>query len=179
MTAEYVALAGDRAFAGAARTRAGEELNLVDRERFELCWIVDFPFSEWSEEEKRRIVAEAESAGASVSLVARRHDVNANQLFTWRRRLRRQESGAGLAAFIPAVIEADASVAAGGSAARPSEADAGIGEPSAGRPAGLIEIILAGGRRVIVDSAVSAAALGRVVGVLERPAVGPSHGDGR
>jgi aspartyl-tRNA synthetase len=40
-------------FAGAARTRAGEELNLIDRERFELCWIVDFPFFEWSEEEKR------------------------------------------------------------------------------------------------------------------------------
>ena len=40
-------------FAGAARTRAGEELNLVDRNRFELCWIVDFPFYEWNEEEKK------------------------------------------------------------------------------------------------------------------------------
>ncbi|WP_395447312.1 aspartate--tRNA ligase [Aminobacter sp. UC22_36] len=40
-------------FAGAARTRAGEELNLVDRERFELCWIIDFPFYEWLEEEKK------------------------------------------------------------------------------------------------------------------------------
>lgn len=40
-------------FAGEARTRAGEELNLVDRDRYELCWIVDFPFYEWSEEEKR------------------------------------------------------------------------------------------------------------------------------
>ncbi|NMG39775.1 aspartate--tRNA ligase [Chelativorans sp. ZYF759] len=40
-------------FAGAARTRAGEELNLVDRERFELCWIVDFPFYEWDEDEKK------------------------------------------------------------------------------------------------------------------------------
>lgn len=40
-------------FAGEARTRAGEELNLVDRDRFELCWIVDFPFFEWSEEEKK------------------------------------------------------------------------------------------------------------------------------
>jgi aspartyl-tRNA synthetase len=40
-------------FAGVARTRAGEELNLIDRDRFELCWIVDFPFFEWSEEEKR------------------------------------------------------------------------------------------------------------------------------
>lgn len=40
-------------FAGEARTKAGEELNLVDRDRFELCWIVDFPFYEWLEEEKR------------------------------------------------------------------------------------------------------------------------------
>ena len=40
-------------FAGAARTRAGEELNLVDRDRFELCWIIDFPFYEWLEEEKK------------------------------------------------------------------------------------------------------------------------------
>ena len=37
-------------FAGDARTRVGEELDLVDRERFELCWIVDFPFYEWNEE---------------------------------------------------------------------------------------------------------------------------------
>mgnify|MGYP001030762295 CR=1 FL=1 len=40
-------------FAGAARTRAGEELNLVDRDRFELAWIVDFPFYEWNEDEKK------------------------------------------------------------------------------------------------------------------------------
>jgi aspartyl-tRNA synthetase len=40
-------------FAGEARTKVGTELNLVDKDRFELCWIVDFPFFEWSEEEKR------------------------------------------------------------------------------------------------------------------------------
>ncbi|KND20813.1 aspartyl-tRNA synthetase [Pannonibacter phragmitetus] len=40
-------------FAGEARTRAGEDLNLVDRDRFELCWIVDFPFYEWNEDEKK------------------------------------------------------------------------------------------------------------------------------
>ncbi|PSH68076.1 aspartate--tRNA ligase [Phyllobacterium brassicacearum] len=40
-------------FAGAARTRAGEELNLVDRDQFKLCWIVDFPFFEWLEDEKK------------------------------------------------------------------------------------------------------------------------------
>ncbi|GGE81106.1 aspartate--tRNA ligase [Stappia taiwanensis] len=40
-------------FAGKARTRAGEELNLVDRDRFELAWIVDFPMYEWDEDEKK------------------------------------------------------------------------------------------------------------------------------
>jgi aspartyl-tRNA synthetase len=40
-------------FAGAARTRAGEELNLLNRDCFEMCWIVDFPFFEWNEEEKK------------------------------------------------------------------------------------------------------------------------------
>ncbi|MEK1932892.1 MAG: aspartate--tRNA ligase [Pararhizobium sp.] len=50
-------VAGDPAkfykFAGEARTRAGEELNLVDRDRFELCWIIDFPFYEWLDDEKK------------------------------------------------------------------------------------------------------------------------------
>jgi aspartyl-tRNA synthetase len=40
-------------FAGAARTKVGEELGLVAKDRFELCWIVDFPMYEWSEEEKK------------------------------------------------------------------------------------------------------------------------------
>jgi len=40
-------------FAGDARTRVGEELDLVDRDRFEFCWIVDFPFFEYNEEEKK------------------------------------------------------------------------------------------------------------------------------
>ena len=39
-------------FAGAARQRAGIELGLVDEDRFELAWIVDFPMFEWDEEEK-------------------------------------------------------------------------------------------------------------------------------
>jgi aspartyl-tRNA synthetase len=40
-------------FAGAARTRIGEELGLIDRGRFAFCWIVDFPMYEWNEEEKK------------------------------------------------------------------------------------------------------------------------------
>jgi aspartyl-tRNA synthetase len=40
-------------FAGLARQRVGEELKLIDENRFELCWIVDFPMYEWNEEEKK------------------------------------------------------------------------------------------------------------------------------
>jgi transposase len=42
---------------------------------------------QWPEALKRRIVAETLEPGASVSIVARRHDVNANQLFKWRREM--------------------------------------------------------------------------------------------
>jgi aspartyl-tRNA synthetase len=40
-------------FAGAARTKVGTELNLIPDDRFEFCWIVDFPMYEWNEDEKR------------------------------------------------------------------------------------------------------------------------------
>jgi aspartyl-tRNA synthetase len=40
-------------FAGLARTKVGEELNLIDKERFELAWIVDFPMYEYNEEDKK------------------------------------------------------------------------------------------------------------------------------
>ncbi|KFL49083.1 aspartyl-tRNA synthetase [Sphingobium sp. ba1] len=38
--------------AGLARTRVGETLNLIDKDRFDLCWIVDFPFYEYDEDTK-------------------------------------------------------------------------------------------------------------------------------
>jgi transposase len=43
---------------------------------------------------RRQIVAETREPGASVSVVARRHDVNANQLFKWRREAVAQEAPA-------------------------------------------------------------------------------------
>ncbi len=39
----------------------------------------------WTAEEKRQIVEETRAPGSSVSLVARRHDLNANLLFKWKR----------------------------------------------------------------------------------------------
>ncbi|MBX3491091.1 aspartate--tRNA ligase [Parvibaculum sp.] len=40
-------------FAGAARTRIGTELGLVEEGVFKFCWIVDFPMFEWNEDEKK------------------------------------------------------------------------------------------------------------------------------
>jgi len=40
-------------FAGSARDKIGQELKLVDENRFAFAWIVDFPFYEWNEDEKR------------------------------------------------------------------------------------------------------------------------------
>ncbi len=51
--------AGDKAaaagLAGAARTRIGEELNLIARDRFDFCWVVDFPMFERDEDTKQII----------------------------------------------------------------------------------------------------------------------------
>ena len=50
-------VAGDPAkfvrFAGMARTRVGEELNLVDKDQFALAWVVDFPMYEYNEDDKK------------------------------------------------------------------------------------------------------------------------------
>ncbi len=39
-------------FAGRARDRIGVELNLIEQDRFEFCWIVDYPMFEWDDELK-------------------------------------------------------------------------------------------------------------------------------
>jgi len=56
----------------------------------------------WPEALKRQMVAETLEPGASVSIVARRHDVNTNQLFKWRREL--------LPKAVPAVVAASTMV---------------------------------------------------------------------
>ena len=100
----------------------------------------------WSDAEKRRIVAESHQPGVSVSVVARRNDVNANLVFNWRRRFREQAGGAG--GLVPVVVELPPLGAAAGDA------------PSARR----MEIALADGSRVIVDREVDGSALARVAG---------------
>ena len=41
------------ALAGAARIKIGNELGLTKKDRFEFCWIVDFPMYEWNEDDKK------------------------------------------------------------------------------------------------------------------------------
>ena len=110
----------------------------------------------WSAEEKRQIVAETCEPGASVAVVARRHGMNANLLFTWRRAAEAAASRAGGAertvTFVPATIVADPVPAI----------------PPPLTAAGRMEIALAGGDRVIVGPDVDPAALARVVKVLLR-----------
>ena len=40
-------------FAGSARIKVGQDLNLIDENRYELAWIVDFPMFEYNEEDKK------------------------------------------------------------------------------------------------------------------------------
>jgi transposase len=81
----------------------------------------------WPVAEKRRIVAETLVPGASVSVVARRHEVNANQVLEWRRELAAADPVAlpGPACeFVPigvfAEVEGKARAAAQGNEARPA-----------------------------------------------------------
>ena len=40
-------------FAGEARTKTGDELGLTAKDRFDFCWIVDFPMYEWNEDDEK------------------------------------------------------------------------------------------------------------------------------
>src|SRR5205814_10296024 len=55
----------------------------------------------WPEALKREIVAASLAPGSSVSVVARRYDVNANQVFNWRKRYRDEVGGAGGPRLVP------------------------------------------------------------------------------
>jgi transposase len=81
-----------------ARPRRIEVITGVERRR------------KWSAQEKAAIVAESLAEGAVVSEVARRHDLNPQQLFGWRARLRNAERGSAPSsdatpAFVPAIVE--------------------------------------------------------------------------
>jgi transposase-like protein len=61
---------------------------------------------QYSEALKREMVAETQVLGVSVSIVARRHDVNSNQLFRWRRQLL-PKAAVESSVMVPVEIAAD------------------------------------------------------------------------
>src|SRR5918994_1168442 len=98
----------------------------------------------WSEEDKRRLVAETFGSGATVHGVARRRGISPSQLFAWRKLYR---VGAGIERAVPAPGVPGFAAVEITPATPPSVADA---VPA---PSGLIEIELAGGDRVRISGA--------------------------
>lgn len=107
----------------------------------------------WTGDEKRQIVEESLEPGASIAEVARRHDLNANQLFAWRQQMGVRSSASDvLTSILPVTIEPEPSTPENGSSVTTSQ----------------MEIVLAEGDRIIVWSDVEVAALSRVLKALSR-----------
>lgn len=148
----------------------------------------------WSPEEKRWIVEETIRPGASVADVARRHGLNANLVFTWRRAMRPASSPVAdvTPPAMPASSDALPSAVAApefvplGVFTRTDDDGPGLeahvvpaavatappGHASVPRPAmderpGVIEIDLVNGTRLRVDAFVNERALRRVLAVLK------------
>jgi transposase len=148
----------------------------------------------WPLKEKRRIVEETFRPGASVADVARRHGLNSNQVFNWRKLWgappAAEAAEASSAAppaqpeavpacapdgFLPVgVITATRDIAAIPQPNRPAllvtqaPQDRGVAaRPAMDERPGMIEIDLPGGTRLRVDGFVNERALRRVLSVLQ------------
>ncbi|MEZ5844033.1 MAG: transposase [Hyphomicrobiaceae bacterium] len=112
----------------------------------------------WPEALKREIVAATLAPGASVSVVARQYDVNANQVFMWRRRyqdlVERPAAPPSTPVLVPVTITPTPMV----EAAAPSEAGT----------TDTIEIEVSGDCRIRVGSGFDARTLRRVLDLLRR-----------
>ena len=117
----------------------------------------------WTEAEKLRIVAQSMAGRRQVSATARRHGISRSQLHKWRQlaiegRLigEVEPEDEILPRFAPVTIATDPSP----------------GSPAAGGADGVaserIEIVLLGGRRLVVSETVDAAALARIIAAAER-----------
>ena len=120
--------------AGSVQSVRGEERRLgVRRRQFR------------SVEQKRQMVQETLVPGASVAIIARRHGVNANQLFSWRRQYRR-----GVLELVnaPASVESALVPIAVAPVDGPQEPRVQVADEA--QNLGRIDIEFSGGRRVSV-----------------------------
>ena len=107
----------------------------------------------WSEDETLKIVLESLHGPRQVSSTARRHGISRSLLIKWRRSFHpeRQNPEGQQIGFVPALVV-------------PEITPTVPTVPARGR----MVIVVANGRRVMVDAGVDAAALARVIEVLER-----------
>jgi transposase len=107
----------------------------------------------WSNDEKLRIVTESLQAPRAISSTARRHGISRSLLMTWRRSFNPEQisSQSEASGFVRVVAAAAV-------------------EPAVTAPptSGQMVIVVGRDRRIIVDAGVDAAALARVLQVLER-----------
>lgn len=118
----------------------------------------------WSVQEKLRIVLETLEPGVSVPVVARRHSMNANQLFIWRGQHRRGELIVRTACdrpprLLPVEVQPPA----------PEDAELGTRSESEPEPIGCMEIQFPSGQRVTVRGRIDAKALRILIRELSRP----------
>jgi len=95
--------------------------------------------------EKRRIAELTLEPGASVALVARAHGVNANQVFKWRRALKRGELNepAASTSLLPVLVSAPCEA---------GSATAEVGAREQSTPGGAIHIVFPGVAMISVES---------------------------
>lgn len=107
----------------------------------------------WSEAEKLKIVLESLRAPRRVSATARQHGISRSLLIKWRRSFgpERPDPEGSHIGFVPAMVVAETVPTTPAVSARSR-----------------MMIVIANGRRVIVDAGVDATALARVLEVLER-----------
>ena len=140
--------------------RGAEVLGRIERRR------------RFSIEQKLAVLAEATAPGANLSVIARRHGLLPAQLYKWRRLAELGVIGVPGASELPSFVAVEitkevSAVPVPVAADKPAEIN-DVPRRRRRKKAGLIEIELAGGRRVRVDRDVDAAALGRMLDVLAR-----------
>jgi transposase len=108
----------------------------------------------WPKELKREIVAATYLPGSSVSMVARQYDVNANQVFRWRRLTEKSGSTASSSSFSSGLVPVTVTPEPEGNAASAHTDN--------------IEIEVGGDCRVRVGSNFDGRALKRVLDVLRK-----------
>lgn len=105
---------------------------------------------------KRQVVEEALSGKESVSVVARRHDINANLLFNWRKQyLTGKYDGDSSSSLIPVTVAPMTAVPV-------SAREAPLPRSDGSR----IEVVLSGGHRLVVEGSVDSAVLRSILDVL-------------